>query len=54
MGRKNKVKFDSRFESLEKDPVFVRKRKATLACFVIRMFLLVLNMQLFYLQFGCI
>ena len=40
MGRKDKLKFDSRFEGLEKDPVFVRKRKATLACFIIRMFLL--------------
>ena len=32
--------FDSRFENLEKDPVFLRKRKATVACFIVRMFLL--------------
>ena len=32
--------FDDRFEALEKDPVFLRKRKATLICFFIRMFLL--------------
>ena len=32
--------FDSRFEALEKDPVFLRKRRATLLCFSIRMFLL--------------
>ena len=33
-------KFECRFEGLEKDPVFIRKRKATVACFIIRMFLL--------------
>ncbi|XP_012560431.1 uncharacterized protein LOC100212592 isoform X2 [Hydra vulgaris] len=32
--------FDSRFENLEKDAVFIRKRKATVACFITRMFLL--------------
>lgn len=35
-----KIQFDQRFEGLEKDPVFLRKRKATLICFFIRMFLL--------------
>ena len=34
------LNFDDRFEALEKDPVFLRKRKATLICFFIRMFLL--------------
>ncbi|XP_057305242.1 uncharacterized protein LOC130642174 [Hydractinia symbiolongicarpus] len=33
-------KFDSRFAGLEKDPVFRRKRKATVIMFILRMFLL--------------
>lgn len=37
---KPKIQFDHRFEGLEKDPVFLRKRKTTLICFFIRMFLL--------------
>jgi len=36
----SKIKFDARFDGLEKDPVFVRKRRATVTCFIIRMFLL--------------
>ncbi|XP_066911915.1 uncharacterized protein [Clytia hemisphaerica] len=40
MPDKNPINFDDRFEGLEKDPVFLRKRKATLICFFIRMFLL--------------
>jgi len=40
MSSRRKDKFEVRFEGLERDPVFLRKRKATVACFIIRMFLL--------------
>ena len=40
MAKNPTLNFDDRFEALEKDPVFLRKRKATLICFFIRMFLL--------------